>query len=111
VTDGTESRGDCLATIAQIAEEFLQICPETSNAGLSSVLIFFVLPTEIQKAESCACVGLQRTGYHVMRESMNRVSETALILASLTADNYRAEQLSAKVASMRTVLPTFLILF
>jgi len=86
-----------------------EICPETSNAGLSSVLVFFVLPTEIQKAESC--VGLQRIGYHIMRESVNRVSETALMLASLTADNYRAEQLSAKVASMRTVLPTFLMLF
>jgi len=46
-----------------------------------------------------------------MRESVNGVSETALILASLTADNYRAEQLSAKVASMTTVLPTFLIVF
>ena len=44
------------------------------------------------------------------RESVNGVSETALILSSLTADNYRAEQLSAKVASMRTVLPTFLII-
>jgi len=86
-----------------------EICPETNNAGLSSVFIFFVLPTEIQKAESC--VDLQRIGYHVMRESVNGVSETALILASLTADNYRAEQLSDKVASIRTVLLTFLILF
>ena len=76
---------------------------------MSSVLVLFVLPTEIQKAESC--VGLQRIGYQVMRESVNRVSENALILASLTADNYRAEQLSAKVASIKTVLPTFLILF
>jgi len=46
-----------------------------------------------------------------MRESVNGVPETALILSSLTADNYRAEQLSAKVASMRTVLPTLLMLF
>ena len=60
---------------------------------LSSVLAFFVSPTEIQKADSC--VGLKRTGYHVMRESVNGDSETALILASLTADNYRAEQLLA----------------
>jgi len=52
------------------------ICPETSNAGLSSALVFFVLPTEIQKAENC--VGLQRTGYHVVRE-------TALILTLIPA--------------------------
>jgi len=86
-----------------------KVASETSNAGLSSVLVFFVLPTEIQKVESC--VGLQRIGYHIVREGVNGVSETALILASLTADNYRADQLSAKVASIRTVLPTFLMLF
>ena len=66
---------------------------------MSSVLVFFVLRQKYRKQKA---IGLQRIGYHVMHESVNGVAETALILASLTADNYRAEQLSAKVASMRT---------
>ena len=78
-----------------------EIWPETSNVGLSSALL--VSPTEIQKVDSC--VGLKRTGYYVVRERVNGDFETAVIVPSLT-DNYSAEQLLAKVASIRTVLPT-----